>query len=230
MPKAEVSSIFKKARSQKRNVLTPVESARVLAAYGIPIAKGTLITKKEELAKAKFPVVMKVVSPDLLHKTESATVAVGIKSLEEANLAFDTLISNAKKAKRNVKIDGILVQEMLSGTELIVGSSRDVQFGQTLMFGIGGIFVEVMKDVTFRVIPVSKYDISEMLHEIKAQKVLSGVRGKAPINQNIVQSILLKTSQLLQDCPQIKELDINPLFADDKGAKAADARIILEVN
>ncbi len=226
--KAEVSNIFKKARSQNRSALTAVESAKVLVAYGIPVAKSQLITKKEELAKAKFPVVMKVVSPDLIHKTESATVAVGIKNLEEANLAFDTLISNAKKAKRNVKIDGILVQELLSGTELIIGSSRDPQFGQTIAFGIGGIFVEVMKDVTFRVNPISKTDTAEMLYEIKSKKVLEGVRGKKPINKNAVQNILLKTSQLLQDCPQIKELDINPLFADEKDAKAADARIILE--
>ena len=228
MPKSEVSNIFKKVRSQKRNALTAVESAHVLAAYGIPVAKSQLITKKEELAKIKFPAVMKVISPDLVHKTESATVAVGIKTLDEANLAYDTLISNAKKAKRNVKIDGILVQEMLSGTELIVGSSRDAQFGQTIMFGIGGIFVEVMKDVTFRVNPITKTDAAEMLDEVKAKKVLDGVRGKAPVNKNAVLNILLKTSQLLQDCPQIKELDINPLFAGDKDARAADARIILE--
>ncbi|HIK02593.1 TPA: acetate--CoA ligase family protein [archaeon] len=228
MPKSEVSNIFKKVRSQKRNALTAVESAHVLAAYGIPVAKSQLITKKEELAKIKFPVALKVISPDLVHKTESATVAVGIKTLDEANLAYDTLISNAKKAKRNVKIDGILVQEMLSGTELIVGSSRDAQFGQTIMFGIGGIFVEVMKDVTFRVNPITKTDAAEMLDEVKAKKVLDGVRGKAPVNKNAVLNILLKTSQLLQDCPQIKELDINPLFAGDKDARAADARIILE--
>ena len=232
MTKAEVTNLFKKVRAQKRAVLTEVEAKQVLSAYGIPVAKGILATKKEDAQKAAqkigYPIVMKVVSPDIVHKTEAGAVAVGLKTNEEVLQAFDTLQKNARAYKKGAKIHGVLIQEMASGREIIIGSIKDAQFGPTIMFGIGGVLVEVMRDVAFRVVPISKFDAAEMIHEVKGYKILQQFRGQKPINENTILNILLKVSQLISENPQIKELDINPLFANEKEAKAADARIILE--
>jgi len=234
MSKAEITNLFKKVRASRRNVLLETESRQVLAAYGIPIAKGTFVIKKDDAVKAAqkigFPIVMKVVSQDILHKTEAGAVAVGLKTVEEVQQAFDTLQKNARAYKKGARISGILVQEMVSGTEVIVGGIKDTQFGPTVMFGVGGILVELMKDVTFRVAPVSKVDVTEMIHEIKGYKLLQGFRGKKPVSENAISNVLLKVSQLMQENPQIKELDINPLFVNENDAKVADVRIILEVN
>ena len=232
MSKAEVTNLFKKVRAQKRAVLTEVEAKQVLSVYWIPITKGLLVTKKEDAIKAAqkigFPLVMKVVSPDIIHKTEAGAVAVGLKTIEEVLQAFETLQKNARAYKKGAKIHGVLIQEMASGREIIMGSTKDAQFGPTIMFGIGGVLVEVMRDVAFRVVPISKFDAAEMIHEVKGYKILQGVRGQKPISENAILTILLKVSQLISENPQIKELDINPLFVNEKEAKAADARIILE--
>ena len=232
MTKAEVTNLFKKVRAQKRTVLTEVEAKQVLSVYGIPIAKGILVVKKDEILNATkkigFPVVMKVVSPDIVHKTEAGAVAVGLKTNEEVLQAFDALQKNARAYKKGAKIHGVLIQEMAAGREIIIGSIKDAQFGPTIMFGIGGVLVEVMRDVAFRVVPISKFDAAEMIHEVKGYKILQQFRGQKPINENTILNILLKVSQLISENPQIKELDINPLFVNEKEAKAADARIILE--
>ncbi len=232
MGKAEVTNLFKKVRASGRKVLTEVEAKQVLAAYGISVAKGALATKRDDAIKAAqkmgFPVVVKVVSADIVHKTEAGAVAVGLKTPEEVSQAFDTLQKNARAYKKGARIQGILIQEMAQGREVIIGGIKDIQFGPTVMFGIGGILVEVMKDVTFRVVPVSKTDVTEMIHEVKGYKILQGVRGQKPVSENAIINTLLKVSQLMQENPQIKELDINPLFVNETEAKAADARIILE--
>ncbi|HIK00417.1 TPA: acetate--CoA ligase family protein [archaeon] len=232
MAKSAVLTLFKRVKAQKRAVLTEVEAKQVLDSYGIPTTKGILVNKKEDAIKAAqkigFPVVMKVVSPEIVHKTEAKAVAVGLKTVEEVAQAFETLQKNARAYKKGAKIHGVLIQEMASGKEVIIGAIKDVQFGPTVMFGIGGVLVEIMKDVTFRVAPISKLDAQEMLHELKGYKILQGVRGQKPINESAILNILLKVSQLVSENPQIKELDINPLFVNEKEAKAADARIILE--
>ncbi len=234
MVKAVITNLFNRVKAQRRNVLTEVEAKQVLSAYGIPVTKGILVNKKGDLIKASqkigFPLVMKVVSPDIVHKTEAHAVAVGLKTEAEVLQAFETLQKNARSYKKGARIHGVLIQEMASGKEVIIGGIKDIQFGPTVMFGVGGILVEVMKDVTFRVAPISKFDAQEMLHEVKGYKILQQFRGQKSVNENSIINMLLKVSQLMYDNPQIKELDINPLFVNEKEAKAADARIILEVN
>lgn len=232
MAKAEVINLFGKVRAQRRSALTEVESDKVISAYGIDAAKNVFVAKKSELEKASarlgFPLAMKVVSPEIVHKTDAGAVAVGIKNIEEANAAFDKIIANARHYNKNARIQGVLLQETLSGTEVIVGSVKDAQFGPTIMFGLGGVFVEAMKDISFRVAPISKNDAVEMINELKGSKILKGARNKKPVSESAIVNVLLKVSQLMQECTQIKELDINPLFVDEKSARAADARIILE--
>ncbi|HIJ98954.1 TPA: acetate--CoA ligase family protein, partial [archaeon] len=210
MAKSAVLTLFKRVKAQKRAVLTEVEAKQVLDSYGIPTTKGILVNKKEDAIKAAqkigFPVVMKVVSPEIVHKTEAKAVAVGLKTVEEVAQAFETLQKNARAYKKGAKIHGVLIQEMASGKEVIIGAIKDVQFGPTVMFGIGGVLVEIMKDVTFRVAPISKLDAQEMLHELKGYKILQGVRGQKPINESAILNILLKVSQLVSENPQIKEL------------------------
>lgn len=211
-------------------VLTEFEAKKVLRKYGIKTTKDILAhSKKEALQAAKkigYPVVLKVESSDIIHKTEADAVAVGIESDKELGEVYDKLLRNVKKHKKDARIDGVSIQETLSGRELIVGSSYDPQFGPTIAFGLGGILVEVLKDVSFRIIPITKADALEMVEEIKGYAVLKGVRGRKPANINAIVDVLLKVSQLITENPDIRELDINPLFVDNKKAVAADARIL----
>jgi len=212
--------------------LTEFKAKEFLKNYGISITRERLATSKKDALvfanKIGYPVVLKVVSPDILHKTEADSVAVGICSDKELGEVYDKLLRNAKRYKKSARIDGISVQETLRGTELIIGSSQDPQFGPTIAFGLGGILVEVLKDVSFRIIPITKLDAMEMVQEIKGYEVLKGVRGRKPANITAIVDVLLKVSKLIEENPDIKELDINPLFVNDKRAVAADARIILK--
>lgn len=216
----------------KHRVLTEYEAKQLLVKHKIPVTKEELAKNKEQAVKAAkkigFPVVMKIVSPDIVHKTEAKGVIINIKTESEVEQAFEQLVKNARAYKRNAVINGVLVQETAIGKELIIGTSTDPQFGPVLMFGIGGIFVEVMKDVTFRVIPITKADAEEMLSELKSRSVLDGFRGEKPLNKNAIINILLKVSDFVEKNQKVRELDINPLFVNETEAKAADARIILE--
>jgi acetyl-CoA synthetase (ADP-forming) len=229
----KVTEIFEEARSEGRKFLLEPEAKTVCKEYGIPVTELKTAHTAEEAAKFSeeigYPTVLKIVSPDVLHKIDVGGVVLNINSQEEAKNAYNKIIKNVKKHKPDAKIDGILVQEMApSATEVIVGSIKDYQFGPTLMFGLGGTFVEVMKDVSFRIAPIKEEEAREMISEIKAYPILKGYRGQPPRDIDTITKILLCTSKLVMDHPDIKELDLNPVMVYAKGAKTVDARIILE--
>lgn len=175
---------------------------------------------------------MKIVSPEILHKSDAGGVKVNIKDEAGAREAFQTILANAKKYKADANIHGIAVQEMAAwGTEIILGSINDPTFGPTVMFGLGGIFVEVLKDVTFRVAPVSADDAEKMIGEIRGAPILAGVRGEAPRDRKALAEVLSRYSQMINDLnDEIAESDANPVlvYEQGKGVKVVDARIILK--
>ncbi len=207
------------------------DSKKLFSKYGISVTKELVAKDKHEAmaysGKIGYPVVMKILSSDIVHKTDVGGVVLNIHNPEDAGRAYDLIIENVKGHCPHAKIDGVIVEEQVKGHELIVGAKIDPQFGPVLMVGLGGIFVEVMKDVSFRVVPITEKDADEMLHELKAFSVLEGVRGKPAANLKKIRSALLGVSKLVKDNPQIQELDINPLVVDGKRAVAADARIIV---
>ncbi len=221
------------AKKEGRTSLTEVESKEILKEAGIAITEIRLArTRDEALAAARemgFPVVLKVVSPDVLHKTDAGGVKLDLKSEKAVGKAFDDIMAAMKKNEPKARIDGVAVQTMARpGVEVIIGMSKDPQFGPVLMFGLGGILVEVLKDVSFRIVPLVERDAREMIREIKGYPVLQGYRGQQPANVGILEDYLLKVSSLVDKSPEIKELDINPVFAYKDGAVAVDARVILE--
>jgi acetyl-CoA synthetase (ADP-forming) len=228
-----VSEIFDKVKKEKRKFLLEPEAKTVCIKCGIPVTNFKVAKNEVEAAKFAeeigYPVVLKIVSPDIVHKSDVGGVVVGLKDAQEVRNAYKQILKNVKKHKANAKIVGILVQEMApSSTEVIVGAIKDPQFGPALMFGLGGIFVEVLKDVTFRVAPITEGEACEMITEVKAYPLLRGYRGQPPADTEAIVQILLKTSRLVMEHQEIKELDLNPIMVYEKGAKTVDARIILE--
>lgn len=211
--------------------LTEYESKELLRENGVPVVEEKLATSPEEARKAAkeigLPVVMKVESREIQHKTEAGGVEK-VESLEKVEEAFNSIKNSVKEYNEGADIDGILVEEMLEGDEFIIGLHTDPQFGQTLMFGLGGIYVEVFKDVTFRVVPVEEEDIDSMIDDLAAKPLLEGVRNKEPADMEKLKSTLRKISELGEEHPEIKELDINPLFVNGSTIKAADALIKLK--
>src|SRR5258706_8709930 len=176
-----------------------------------------------------FPVVLKIVSPDILHKTEAGGVLVGLKSADEVSRGYDTILANAKKYKADAKIVGVQVQQMRAGGQgVIVGAVTDGSFGKLVAFGLGGVLVEVLKDITFRLAPATKTDALSMLDGIQAAEMLKGVRGSEPVHRDALADLIVKVSSLISDFPEISEMDLNPVFATAKGATAADVRIVLD--
>lgn len=225
--------IFKKVKNSRRNNLTEFEARKVLDYYDIPIVKGEIIKSLEEakkfVEKNGYPVVLKVVSRQIVHKTDVGGVILNIRNEKELYQAYHGIIKNVEKKAPKAKIDGFFIQEMLpNDREVIVGGKKDPTFGQTIAFGMGGVFVEVLEDVSFRITPITRQDAIEMLKEIKALKILKGYRGKPPVDFEALVDILLRTSKMLEGNPEIKELDINPIFALPDRAVAGDARIIVE--
>src|SRR4051794_10852222 len=231
--KDAVRKVLDQVKADNRTSLTAPEGKLVCDAYGIPVPKEGVAKSAVEAAKLAadmgFPVVMKIVSPDILHKTEAGGVVVGVKTAAEAEKAYDTILANAKKYKADAKIEGIQVQQMLAGgTEVIVGSITDGSFGKLVAFGLGGVLVEVLKDITFRLAPATKDDALSMLDGIQAHDMLKGVRGGDPVSRDALADVIVKVSQLVSDFPEIVELDLNPVFATKKDAIAADVRIVVD--
>ena len=229
----KVTKIFERVRADGRSFLLEHEAKNVCKEYDIPVTQLKIAKSAEEAAKYSeeigYPIVFKILSPDVIHKFDVGGVILGIKSQEDAKIAYNQIMENVKTHKPHAKIDGILVQEMAPpATEVIVGAIKDPQFGPTIMFGLGGTFVEVMKDVSFRIAPITEEDAKEMITEIKAYPILQGFRGQLPRDLKEIIKILLNTSQLVMDHLEIKELDLNPVMVYSKGAKTVDARIILE--
>ena len=228
-----MSQIIAQAKKEGRVALTEVEAKELLATAGINVAPTKLATSKQEAASiAKtlgFPVVLKIVSPDVLHKSDAGGVKLNLNSEAEVGNAYDAIMTSIKAKLPSAKILGIAVQKMARpGTEVIIGMSKDPQFGPVLMFGLGGIFVEIMKDVSFRIVPLTKRDADEMIHEIKGFPVLTGYRGQEVASLAHLQDMLLKVSEFAEKNPEVKELDLNPVLAYKDGAIAVDARVILE--
>src|SRR6201987_492492 len=231
--KDAVRKVLDAVKADKRTSLTAPEGKLVCDAYGIPVPKGAVAKWAAEAGKLAsgmgFPVVMKIVPPDILHKTEAGGVVVGVKTAEDAQKTYDTILANAKKYKADAKIEGIQIQQMLAGgTEVIVGSITDGSFGKLVSFGLGGVLVEVLKDVTFRLAPATRDDALSMLDGIQAHEMLKGVRGGDPVNRDALADVIVKVSQLVSDLPEIVELDLNPVFATKKDAIAADVRIVVD--
>jgi len=213
--------------------LTAPEGKRVCDAYGISVPQegvANSAAESEKLAIAMgFPVVMKIVSPDILHKTEAGGVVVGIPNAQEASKAYQTIIENAKKYKADATILGVQVQQMIQGgQEVIIGAVTDPSFGKLVAFGLGGVLVEVLKDITFRLAPATKADALSMLDGIKAAEMLKGVRGSDPVNREALANLIVSVSDLVNDFPEISELDLNPVFASKNTAIAADVRIVVD--
>ena len=226
-------SIFDQVKKEGRSILTEFESKKILKQAGIPVVETKLAkTQKEAVSlsqKMSFPVVLKIVSPEVIHKSDSGGVKLSINSVTEVKKAYDEILKKVRKQYPHAVIHGVSVQKMIQpGTEVIVGTSKDPQFGPVIMFGLGGIFVELLKDVSFRVIPVEQRDAHEMIKEIKGYPLLQGYRGKEPASLSALVEIILKISKLIEENPQIKELELNPIFAYRNKAVAVDARIILE--
>jgi len=229
----KTSKIFMAACKEGRKYLLETEAKAVCMEYDIPVTKFKLAKNEAEAVKFAdaigYPVVLKIVSPDIIHKSDVGGVLVGLKNAGGVRNGYNLIVKNVKKHNEKAGIVGILVQEMApSSTEVIVGTIKDPQFGQTLMFGLGGIFVEVLKDVTFRIAPVTADEAREMISEVKAYPLLKGYRGMPPADIDAIVKILLSTSKLAMEHDEIKELDLNPIMVYRKGAKTVDARIILE--
>jgi 4-hydroxybutyrate---CoA ligase (ADP-forming) len=232
---SKVKSIFENVRKNGRNNLLEEEGYEVLEAYGFPTPKSILCTTEQECVNAArqigYPLVMKIVSPDIIHKSDAGGVKVGIKTDDELRNSFNTITENALKYKSDAKIKGVLVQEMVkSAKETILGASQDPTFGPVIMFGLGGIYVEVLKDVVFRIVPIDEQEAMNMVESIKTIKLLKGVRGEKSSDLRAISDSLQRLSQLVVDFPEIKEFDINPLLVleEEKGARVVDARIIIK--
>ena len=231
----KVEKIFVMTRKKRILNLGEYEAREIIASYGFKIPKSSLaLTSREAIAAAEkigYPVVMKIVSPDILHKTDVGGVRVGIENNMQVEEAFFDITSKSRQYLPHATILGVSIQEMVGGgKEVILGMSKDVQFGPLIMFGLGGIYVEVLKDVSFRIAPLSVKDADEMIREINAFPLLSGYRGEKPADLIALRECLLRLSQLVTDFPDIIEMDINPLLVktEGEGAIAADARITLE--
>ncbi|MDR3237892.1 MAG: acetate--CoA ligase family protein [Spirochaetia bacterium] len=231
---AGINSIIDRALADGRSFLLANEGSDVMKAAGVAIPGSEVapsLEKAIELAeKMGYPVVMKVVSRDILHKSDAGGVILGVKHKDDVIAGYDTIIKNCKKHNPKAVIDGIEVTEMVSaGTEFIVGGRRDPAFGPVVMFGLGGVYVEVMKDVVFRALPISRDEARSMVDSIKAAKLLSGVRGQAKRDVNSIVDTIIKVSTILNECPRITDIEVNPIvvYEEGKGLKAVDSRIMI---
>jgi len=227
-----IADVIDKAKSQGRTVLTEVESKQVLEEAGIPTVRARLARTAGEAsqaaAKIGFPVVLKIVSPNVIHKSDVGGVKLGLRSAQEVESAFEEIVAAVKARQPQARIEGVAVQPMARpGIEVIVGMSKDPQFGPVLMFGLGGILVEVLKDVAFRIVPLEPRDARQMIREIKGFPVLEGFRGQEPADLESLEDLLLRLSEFIEAHPEIEELDLNPVFAYKDGAVAVDARIVM---
>lgn len=227
-----VDEILAKARGENRTILTEIEAKQILNQAGIPctdtrlaVDKAQAVTLSEEIG---YPVVLKISSVDITHKSDAGGVKVNLKDKTEVENAFDEIMASCKTAYPEAKIEGVAVQGMAEiGTEIIMGMIKDPSFGPVVMFGLGGVLVEVLKDVAFRIVPIEKIDAEEMIQEIQGKKILEGYRGQDPVDIPFLQDMLVKLSDFVDRTSGIEEIDMNPVFAYKAGAAVVDARIIL---
>jgi acetyltransferase len=230
----QVRQAFATVRSEGRLKVGDAEARQIMRAYGLTIPKSELARDSEEaVAMAEaigYPVVLKIASPDILHKTDIGGVKLDLRSATDVRDAFDLLTYRARRYMPEANIWGALVQEMVpAGKEVIIGVNRDPQFGPLLLLGLGGIYVEVLKDVSFRIAPVARWEAEEMIGELRSAPLLRGHRGERPADLEAIVDCMLRVSQLAVDFPEIVELDVNPLMVHEegKGAVALDMRLVL---
>ncbi|MEE8352962.1 MAG: acetate--CoA ligase family protein [Dehalococcoidales bacterium] len=226
-------AIIDKVRSEGRSLLTEVEAKDLLKQAGVSVVDTKLATSREEAialsGKLGLPVALKIASSDVVHKSDAGGVKLGLETADQVGEAYDEILASIGKAFPDAKIQGISVQSMArSGVEVIIGMSKDAQFGPVLMFGLGGILVEILKDVSFRIVPLAKRDAAEMIREIKGYPLLEGYRGSEPVDVANLEAMVLQVSEFVDKNPDIKELDLNPVFAYGDGSVAVDARVVLE--
>jgi acetate---CoA ligase (ADP-forming) subunit beta len=224
--------LVEKALKEGRSSLFETEAEQIARLFGIVVPRSSVATtQRQAVSSAKalgFPVIMKIVSPDILHKSDVGGVVPDVKSPEDVRASFALIIRNAKKANPAARIEGVLVQKMArSSFEFVVGGIRDQQFGPTVMFGLGGIYVELFKDVSFRLAPLTKAEAFSMMEEVKSSKILSGFRGSKPLDKESVARTIISVGRLMSELPKVKSLDINPLIVYEKGSIAVDVRIVL---
>jgi acetyltransferase len=227
--------VLERVRAQSRVSIGDSEARQILTAYGLQIPKSEIAATPNDAVdlanQIGYPVVLKIASPDILHKTDIGGVKVGLESAEDVRDAFELMVYRAQRYLPQAHLWGCLVQQMVpaGGQEVLVGMNRDPQFGPLVTFGLGGIYVETLKDVTFRVAPISVQEAELMIKEIRAHALLDGVRGKPPLDKDAIVDAILRIAQLVQDFPEIVELDINPLmvYPQDQGAIAIDMRLVL---
>jgi acyl-CoA synthetase (NDP forming) len=229
---ASAKDIIDGARKESRAVLTEIESKDLLRSLGIPTTQMKLATSEEEAVSLAgqigYPCVLKVSSADITHKSDAGGVKVGLGDAKAVAQAWDAIMSSCQAKFPGAVIEGVTVQDMARpGLEVIVGMATDPQFGPVLMFGLGGVWVEVLKDVSFKIAPLTKGDAAKAVREIKAARLLDGFRGSEPVDKSALEDILLRVSDFVVKTPEVKEMDLNPIFAYSKGALAVDARVIL---
>jgi acetate---CoA ligase (ADP-forming) subunit beta len=227
------AAILDKALREKRTALTEIEAKTLFNSIGINTVDTRLARSGEEAAaigeQLGYPVVMKIAAQDILHKSDVGGVRLGLKNKSEVLEAYQSMVSNIRAKFPKASIEGVAVQSTAKpGIEIVIGMTKDPQFGPVLMFGLGGVLVEILKDVSFKVVPLTRRDAREMITEIKGYKLLTGYRGQAPVNTAALEDILLKLSDFCENTPAVKEIDLNPIFANSEGAVAVDARVILE--
>jgi acyl-CoA synthetase (NDP forming) len=229
----QVKAIFATARNEQRSNLLETESRDILHNYALPLPAAALVGSADEVsqatAKLPYPLAMKIVCPDIIHKSDAGGIKLDLKDEKEVRGAFEEIVANAARITTRDRVLGTLISPMVAGgQECIIGMIRDPQFGPVIMFGLGGIFVEVLKDVSFRVAPLAEEDIDEMIKEIKGYRILTGIRGAKPSDIDAIKNILARVSEIAMDNPQIKEIDLNPVIVHAKGASIVDSRMILE--
>ena len=227
-----MNKIIRKAIKENRFLLNEVESKSLIKSFNIPVVKTELaknVTEAKRIAKKmSFPLVMKIVSNDISHKSDVGGVILGINNLKEVESNYNSMLSKIKKINSKANITGVSLQPMIEGgVELIAGVTTDKQFGPVLMFGLGGVFIEFMKDVSFKLIPLRKKDAKKMIGEIKSKEILNGARGFPKINILNLEKILLDLSKFVEANPEIEEVDLNPIIANENKIIAVDARIVL---
>jgi len=221
------------AKREGRTLLTEIEAKELLKQAGISVVETKLASSEDDAVALSrefgFPVVLKIASPDVVHKTDAGGVKLNLKTSNQVAKAYEDIMKSIREKYPKAKIQGVSVQKMAKpGVEVIIGMSKDAQFGPVIMFGLGGVWVEILKDVSFRIVPLERRDAREMIQEIKGRPLLEGYRGQEPVDIANLEELILKVSSFIEQHPEIKELDLNPIFAYKDGAVAVDARIILE--
>lgn len=227
------TGVVEAARREGRTLLTEIEAKNLLRQAGLSVVDTKLARNEDEAVSLArefgFPVVLKIASADVVHKTDAGGVKLNLKTSAQVAKAYEDIMKSIKEKYPQAKIQGVSVQKMAKpGVEVIIGMSKDAQFGPVIMFGLGGVWVEVLKDVSFRIVPMEPRDAHEMIEEIKGRPLLEGYRGQEAVDKKILEKMILAVSAFVEQHPEIKELDLNPVFAYKDAAVAVDARVVLE--